>query len=154
MQRLRKGQAETWWRWHEARLCRALDHQRSPLIASPTPSQPGFGFRLAAHVRIRQGGASSGPHSWHPAHGQQCHWNRNRSGWGRGAQPGRVGAAGAAWPCSWPGAASGAQGPGRLPQEGSWQQRPILHALKKPSNLSNFPSLDAPGCFPFGGCLR
>lgn len=54
VQRLRKGQAETWWRWHEARSCRALGHQRSPLIASPTPSQPGFGFRLAVH-RIGQG---------------------------------------------------------------------------------------------------
>ena len=47
-----------------------------------------------------------------------------------------------------------AQGPGRLPQEGSWQQRPILPSLKKSSNPSNFASLDAPGCFPFRGCWR
>lgn len=51
-----------------------------------------------------------------------------------------------------PGAVDGVQSKGRLPQVrwgGNWQQRPILQGLKETQSPSNFPSLDAPRCFPF-----
>lgn len=142
-----------------------MGYQSSPFITSPTHhlglAQAGKGARrgwMLASGKLRWGIEGRGGSAFRTpplasrdtAIGGTSWW----AGPGGSAQQGWGARDGAAWscPCPW----GSRQSPERRQAAtgGELATKAYSSGFKKSQKASNFPSLDAPGCFPFRGCSR
>lgn len=117
----------------------ALGNQRWPLIASPTPTPPGLGSPRADVGEVEHCGQGEvilrtpflGPCS---QAAMPLEWDKPAGGLEPGGSAQQGGGFWAQGHLFLPLAQSSywSPRPGRLPREGSWQQKPIIQGFKKP----------------------